>query len=163
MSEKKHLKSVYIGLGSNLDNPVNQVLLAMESIGQHPAINLIARSSLYQTQPVGFIEQPDFINAVVHIETSLTPPDLLLELLKIEQQQGRKRMIRFGPRTLDLDILLYEDLVIQSETLTIPHPQMHERGFVLHPLFEIAPDLRLLQGDLRNLLPQGFFQIISMG
>ena len=110
MSEKKRLKSAYIGLGSDLDDPVNQVLRAIESIGQHPDINLMARSSLYQTQPVSPIEQPDFINAVVHIETSLAPHDLLAELLKIEQQQGRERTVRFGPRTLDLDILLYDDV-----------------------------------------------------
>jgi 2-amino-4-hydroxy-6-hydroxymethyldihydropteridine diphosphokinase len=95
---------------------------------------------LYRSAPVGFLEQPDFINAVVKVETTLTPHDLLQSLLGLEQEQGRTREFQNAPRTLDLDVLLYDGLQHHEHGLTVPHPQMHKRAFVLQPLLEIAPD-----------------------
>ena len=132
--------SAFIGLGSNLANPSEQVLQAMQAIGRLPDTRLIAHSSLYRSAPVGYLEQPDFINAVVRIETALAPVALLQALLALEQENGRTREFQNAPRTLDLDVLLYDDLQQHQHGLTLPHPQMHKRAFVLQPLLEIAPD-----------------------
>ena len=130
----------FIGLGSNMVNPSSQVRQAMQSIDQLPETRVLARSSLYRSAPVGYLEQPDFINAVVQVETELAPRDLLQALLELEQQQGRTREFLNSPRTLDLDVLLYDDLQHHEHGLTVPHPQMHKRAFVLLPLLEIAPE-----------------------
>jgi 2-amino-4-hydroxy-6-hydroxymethyldihydropteridine diphosphokinase len=103
-------------------------------------VRVVKRSSLYRSAPVGYLEQPDFINAVVQLETTLPPRDLLEALLKLELQCGRTREFLNSPRTLDLDVLLYDELQHHEHGLTIPHPQMHLRAFVLQPLLEIAPD-----------------------
>jgi 2-amino-4-hydroxy-6-hydroxymethyldihydropteridine diphosphokinase len=132
--------TAYIGLGSNLVNPSSQVLQAMQEIDGLNSTRVVARSSLYRSAPVGYLEQPDFINAVVKVETSLTPLALLQALLALEQQNGRTRDFQNAPRTLDLDVLLYDDLQHHEHGLTVPHPQMHKRAFVLQPLLEIAPD-----------------------
>lgn len=132
--------SAFIGLGSNLANPSEQVLQAMQSIGRLPDTRVLARSGLYRSAPVGYLDQPDFINAVVQIETSMAPLDLLHALLALEQESGRTREFQNAPRTLDLDVLLYDDLQHHQHGLTLPHPQMHKRAFVLQPLLEIAPD-----------------------
>jgi 2-amino-4-hydroxy-6-hydroxymethyldihydropteridine diphosphokinase len=130
----------YIALGSNLHDPERQVVEAFEALTALGDTRLLARSSLYRTAPVGFHDQPDFINAVAQIETGLAPHDLLDALLQIEHRQGRVRAFRNGPRVLDLDILLYDDLQCHEHGLTLPHPRMHERAFVLQPLLEITPD-----------------------
>ena len=132
--------TAFIGLGSNLSNPSEQVLQAMQAIGRLPETRLLACSSLYRSAPVGFLEQPDFINAVVKIETRLAPLELLKSLLALEQENGRTREFQNAPRTLDLDVLLYDDLQHHEHGLTVPHPHMHKRAFVLQPLLEIAPD-----------------------
>ncbi len=132
--------TAYIGLGSNLANPAMQVLQAMQEIDSLASTQVVARSGLYRSAPVGYLEQPDFINAVVKVETSLTPLALLQALLALEQQNGRTREFQNAPRTLDLDVLLYDDLQHHEHGLTLPHPQMHRRAFVLQPLLEIAPD-----------------------
>ena len=132
--------SAFIGLGSNLATPATQVLQAMQAIDRLPDTRVLARSSLYRSAPVGYLEQPDFINAVVKIETALAPLDLLRALLALEQESGRTREFQNAPRTLDLDVLLYDDLQHHQHGLTLPHPQMHRRAFVLLPLLEIAPD-----------------------
>ena len=132
--------SALIGLGSNLHDPVKQVLRAMQAIGKLPGIQLVVRSGLYSSAPVGFLEQPDFVNAVVKIETTLQPLALLAALLALEQENGRTREFQNSPRTLDLDVLLYDDLQHHEHGLTIPHPQMHKRAFVLQPLLEVTPD-----------------------
>jgi 2-amino-4-hydroxy-6-hydroxymethyldihydropteridine diphosphokinase len=131
---------VYVALGSNLDAPREQVARGMAEIGTLPETCLLKRSSLYRTAPVGFLEQPDFINAVAMLETTLAPHALLDGLLAIERRHGRVREFLNAPRTLDLDVLLYGDLVLHEHGLTLPHPRMHERAFVLLPLAEIAPD-----------------------
>jgi len=132
--------SAFIGLGSNLHDPVKQVLQAMLAIKKLPGIQLVACSGLYSSAPVGFLEQPDFVNAVVKIETTLQPLALLAALLALEQENGRTREFHNAPRTLDLDVLMYDDLQHHEHGLTVPHPQMHKRAFVLRPLLEIAPD-----------------------
>ena len=132
----------YIGLGSNLDDPQRQLKQALEAIEKLTSVKVIAVSSLYRSQPMGPQDQPDYVNAVCSIETSLLPLQLLDELQTIELAQGRIREgERWGPRTLDLDILLYGGKTITSDRLNIPHPGMLERNFVLWPLHEIAPDL----------------------
>jgi len=133
----------FVGLGSNLDNPVRQVESALGELDTLPQTRLLKRSSLYRTAPVGYADQPDFINAVAQLETELAAERLLEELQAIESRHGRVRTFPNAPRTLDLDLLLFGEVVLQSERLTLPHPRMHERSFVLDPLREIAPDLKI--------------------
>lgn len=133
-------KIAFVGLGSNLDNPREQVSGALNALGNLPRTRLLARSSLYRSAPVGYLEQPDFINAVAQLETALGPRELLDALLALELECGRTREFINAPRTLDLDVLLYDELRHHEHGLTIPHPQMHLRAFVLRPLLEIAPD-----------------------
>lgn len=140
MSPTKISCSAYIALGSNLNNPLSQIQQAYKNISHLPGTNLLKCSSLYKTAPVGYLDQPDFINAVAKINTVLSPLELLEQLLKIEQRHGRVRKSLNAPRTLDLDLLLYDNLQLQIETLTLPHPRMLQRAFVLYPLMEIAPE-----------------------
>lgn len=134
-----HPVEVFIALGSNLRDPAAQVLQAFSAIAAIPEIQFRARSSLYLSTPVGYAEQPDFVNAVIRLTTTLPAHRLLAALLDIEQHHGRERTFRNAPRVIDLDILLYSDLVERDQGLTLPHPRMHERAFVLAPLLEIAP------------------------
>lgn len=135
-----HFSRALIALGSNLENPVSQVRRALDELDTIPESKLLACSSLYRSAPVGKINQPDFINAVVEIETKLSPHGLLKILLEIEQNHGRVRGLPNDPRTLDLDILMYDELVCNEGDLILPHPRMHERAFVLKPLMEISKD-----------------------
>ena len=151
MNQKKQLvHKVFIALGSNLagnlDSPASQVIRGFQSIEQLPKTKLIKQSSLYQSAAVGYLNQPDFINAVVEISTQLSPETLLEKLLNIEQEAGRERPFANAPRVLDLDLLLYDNVILNTEKLTLPHPRMHQRGFVLLPLAEIAPDLVIPNG-----------------
>lgn len=130
----------YIGIGANLDDPVEQVRSAFGALDAIDATRLKARSSLYRSAPVGYAEQPDFVNAVARVESALAAQTLLERLLAIERAAGRTRTRPNGPRTLDLDLLLFDDDCIESAQLVVPHPRMHERAFVLIPLVEIAPD-----------------------
>ena len=129
----------YVALGGNLDQPRQHVERAFAELDALPQTRLLARSSLYLSAPVGYLEQPDFVNAVAQVETDLDAADLLRELLAIEHRHGRFREFANAPRTLDLDLLLYDDCVLHQHGLTLPHPRMHERAFVLAPLAEIAP------------------------
>jgi 2-amino-4-hydroxy-6-hydroxymethyldihydropteridine diphosphokinase len=131
----------FIGLGSNLEDPHNQLQRAFVDLEGLPGTRLLARSSLYRSAPIGLLDQPDFVNAVAKVATTLTPQALLQALLHIEHGHGRERTFRNAPRTLDLDVLLYDDMQLHEHGLTIPHPQMHLRAFVLQPLLEIAPDI----------------------
>ena len=131
--------TAYIGLGANLGDAAKAVRSAIEAIGRLPQVVLTARSSLYRSAPVD-ATGPDYINAVIEVETSFAAPRLLAELQAIEQAAGRKRPYRNAPRTLDLDLLLYGTGRIDSPRLTLPHPRMEQRAFVLLPLAEIAPD-----------------------
>ncbi len=127
-----------IAIGSNLENPVAQVCRAFDELGRLPDTYLSARSSLYRSEPIGKNDQPDFINAVVQIETALSPYNLLEALLEIEKDHGRMRDLPNDPRTLDLDILMYDELQCNENGLILPHPRMHKRAFVLKPLMEIS-------------------------
>jgi 2-amino-4-hydroxy-6-hydroxymethyldihydropteridine diphosphokinase len=131
--------TAYIALGANLDDPAAQVTAGVAALAALPQTRLLARSSFYRTAPVGNKDQPDFINAVAAVETGLQPRELLDQLLAIEFKHGRVRKFANAPRTLDLDVLLYGEVQMHEHGLTIPHPRMHERAFVLVPLAEIAP------------------------
>jgi 2-amino-4-hydroxy-6-hydroxymethyldihydropteridine diphosphokinase len=131
----------YVGLGSNLDDPVRQVLQALDELDGLPHTRVVNRSSLYRTAPVGHVAQPDFVNAVAQLETQLAAERLLEELQRIETSHKRERAFANAPRTLDLDLLLFGQLQLRSERLTVPHPRLHERAFVLEPLVELDPDL----------------------
>jgi 2-amino-4-hydroxy-6-hydroxymethyldihydropteridine diphosphokinase len=139
MHSQPHFKRAFIGLGSNLSEPRAQILKAYAELGNLPQTRLLSCSSLYRSAPVGYADQPDFINAVAEIATALAPQALLAALLDMEHRHGRVREFRNAPRILDLDILLYDDLACHELGLTLPHPRMHERAFVLQPLHEIAP------------------------
>lgn len=131
----------YIAIGSNLASPLEQVNAAIQALGEIPESRIVALSSFYRTPPLGPQDQPDYLNAAVALETTLLPEALLNHTQRIELQQGRVRKAeRWGPRTLDLDIMLFGDQVIHTERLTIPHYDMKNRGFMLWPLFEIAPE-----------------------
>jgi len=136
----------YLGLGSNLGDREENIRRAISTMAEHPQIEILKVSSMYETTPVGFKDQPDFINAVVLIETSLSPRELSDTVHKIEDSLGRKRTFRWGPRVIDIDILLYGNETIDEEGLKIPHPMMMARRFVMEPLAEIAPDLVLPDG-----------------
>lgn len=138
----------YVALGSNLGEPRRQVLAAMAALDALPQTRVTARSPLYRTPPWGVLEQPDFINAAVQLETALSPYALLDALLALELAAGRVRSVRNGPRTLDLDLLHMEGVRLDEARLTLPHPRILERAFVLLPLADIAPDL-LLPGQGR--------------
>lgn len=144
----------YIGLGSNLANPEGQLREALTALNQLNGSRLINVSPLYRSKPVGPQDQPDFINAVACLETQLDAHALLDQLQAIEQLHGRERLQHWGPRTLDLDILLYGEQTISTERLQVPHPYLTERSFVVIPLADIAPGLTLPQGqnidDLAN-------------
>mgnify|MGYP001765874071 CR=1 FL=1 len=144
----------YIALGANLGDAPATVRAAFAALGEIAGTQLVRCSSLYRTAPVGLAEQPDFINAVAAVETTLPPEALLQTLLDIENRFGRVRRDRNGPRTLDLDVLLYGDALIDTPLLIVPHPRLHLRAFVLQPLAEIAPDLALPgRGSVAAWLP----------
>ncbi len=138
---------VYIAIGSNLASPLAQVNAAVTALAAIPDSRIVAVSSFYRTPPLGPQDQPDYLNAAVALETALQAESLLDHTQRIEQQQGRQRKAeRWGPRTLDLDIMLFGDAVIHSERLTVPHYDMKNRGFMLWPLYEIAPALHFPDG-----------------
>ncbi|HYN54032.1 MAG TPA: 2-amino-4-hydroxy-6-hydroxymethyldihydropteridine diphosphokinase [Methylotenera sp.] len=155
------MNQAFIALGSNLANPIMQVKAAIVALEKIPKTRVIKKSSLYQTAPIGYdadeLEKvPDFINAVIELETELEPLALLDALFVIEDSAGRERPYPNAPRVLDCDLLLYENIVLNTEKLTLPHPRMHTRGFVLLPLFEIAPHLSLPNhGKIAQLISVG--------
>lgn len=156
-------KTAYIALGSNLSDPVRMVKSGFEALARLPQTELLARSSLFRSAAVGYTDQPDFVNAVASIRTALTPRALLDALLAIERAHGRVREFPNAPRTLDLDLLLFGDRVVHEPGLTIPHPRLHERAFVILPLAQIAPLLEvpgrgrasemMLYVDVRSVVP----------
>lgn len=133
-------KWAFISVGSNLGDPLQNCRRGIAALEALPAIRLAACSPYYRTAPQDFVEQDWFVNAAIKIETSLTPLDLLAATRSVQERLGRKQpAVRFGPRTLDLDIILYQDVVLRAPELTIPHPRMHKRRFVLQPLCDIDP------------------------
>lgn len=133
----------YLGLGSNMGDRESYLRKAVKLLAKREAINVRKVSSIYATAPVGYTAQPDFLNIVLHAETSLSPESLLAVCMSVEQQLDRIREIRWGPRTIDIDILLLDEIEVHTSRLTIPHPRMTQRLFVLLPLVELAPDLRI--------------------
>lgn len=147
----------YVGIGSNLDDPVAQATSAFDALARIADTRLLARSPLYRSRPMGPADQPDYINGAAALSTRLAPPALLAALQGIEDARGRRRAgPRWGPRTLDLDLLLYSDSVLTTEHLTLPHPGLTARNFVVYPLADIAPTLVLPDGrrlaDIRDEL-----------
>ncbi len=133
---------VFVGIGSNLEEPERQVKQAFGELDRLPHTRVVGKSSLYRSAPLGHAGQPDFVNAVAQLETGLPAERLLAELQEIEARHGRERSFPNAPRTLDLDILLYNEISLDLPNLKIPHPRMHERAFVLRPLLEISPELQ---------------------
>jgi 2-amino-4-hydroxy-6-hydroxymethyldihydropteridine diphosphokinase len=131
---------VLLGLGANVDDPAARVAEAVARLGRE--MEIVAVSSLYRTEPVGYADQPDFLNAVVHARTGRTPEETLALCLSIEREMGRVRTFRNAPRRIDVDLLAHGRVVCGTEALVLPHPRMAERGFVLHPLAELAPAWR---------------------
>ena len=137
------MSKIYIALGSNLDEPSEQIYKAINSIDAVDDLSVTHISSLYKTKPIGKIDQPDFINAAIEIEGDISPENLHTALQDIETKAGRIRKELNEPRTLDLDVLLIDDLIMKTKKLTVPHPRMHQRQFVIVPLFEINPRLNI--------------------
>lgn len=131
----------YLSLGSNMGNRLDMLKTAVRLLMEHPSVEVMAISSLYETDPVGFTDQEPFLNMVVRLETPLPALELLDICQEIERKLNRERLVRWGPRTIDLDILIYNRDNVESERLTVPHPRMHERAFVLIPLLEVNPAL----------------------
>jgi 2-amino-4-hydroxy-6-hydroxymethyldihydropteridine diphosphokinase len=162
---KKHI--AYIGIGSNLNDPIYQVKSAIEALSKLPKTALQTASHFYQGPPADFSDQPDYINAVAVLETRMHAHDLLTELEAIELAHGRTRATRrWGPRTLDLDIILFDEMSINTPRLIVPHPEFHKRAFVLAPLLEVAPNLVLPSGkklhDLVKELPEIKLSIVAL-
>ncbi|WP_339805819.1 2-amino-4-hydroxy-6-hydroxymethyldihydropteridine diphosphokinase [uncultured Marinobacter sp.] len=157
----------WIGLGSNLEDPLAQLALAITQLASLPRTRLLAQSWFYQSSPMGPQDQPDFVNGVALISTELPAEALLDQLQTLEQDHGRERIIHWGPRTLDLDLLLYGDQQITSDRLTVPHPGIAVRDFVLRPLLDIEPDLVLPNGlsasGLLATCPDNNLKRLSLG
>lgn len=148
-------QQVFVGIGANLEDPIRQVRRALQELHEMPLTRLTACSSLYRTMPVGLVDQPPFVNAVARLDTRLAPRPLLDELRRIEGLHGRQRSVPDGPRTLDLDLLLFADRTLAEENLTLPHPRMHTRAFVLVPLADIDSQLEVPgRGRVADLLAQ---------
>lgn len=138
----------FISIGSNIGDRMHHLTDAVRALHEHKEVTVTVVSSIYETIPVGFIDQADFLNLVVKVETTLSAHDLLASCQEIENGLGRVREVRWGPRTVDLDILLYNNDNVESENLIVPHPRMGERAFVLVPLLEIAPGIVQLESAL---------------
>lgn len=153
MKSQQQPVDAFIGLGGNLGDAVETVRAAIHALGELPDTQRIAASSLYRTAPVGYLDQPDFINAVVWLRTALPAHVLLQAIQSLELAAGRERSFQDAPRTLDLDVLLYGQQQMDTPDLSVPHPRMHQRGFVLIPLAEIAPNLSIPgQGAVQDLV-----------
>ncbi len=148
------MTKVFVGLGSNLGNRRENLVNAINRIDAHEGICVKVKSCFYETAPVGGPPQPDYVNCAIELETKIEPQALLKEFKNIERELGRKPGVRWGPRVVDLDILLYDDRIINDHNLKVPHERMHERVFVLAPLNEIAPDIKhpLLKVNISELL-----------
>jgi len=137
MSESKNAHIAYIAIGSNIGERYENMKQAITHLDTHDEIEVEQESDVYETDPVGYTDQPQFLNMVIRVKTTLKPEALLKEQLRIELLLGRKREIRFGPRTIDLDLLIYDNVSMETELLILPHPRMMERAFVLVPLFDV--------------------------
>ena len=150
-AEAREFVTAALSLGGNMGDVAQSFSIALQALRDHPHISSLRASRIYVTPPWGKTDQPDFLNMAVAFETSLSPHELLALIRNIEEQGGRKREERWGPRTLDLDIIVYGDAFIDDAQLQIPHPRAHERAFVLVPLAEILPDAKLQGRTVREL------------
>jgi 2-amino-4-hydroxy-6-hydroxymethyldihydropteridine diphosphokinase len=149
------MPAAFIGIGSNLDDRERAIEDALRLLNAHAGIDVVAVSAIRETDPVGVVDQPRFLNAAARLETRLSPRQLLDRLLGIERELGRVRIERDGPRTIDLDLLVYGDEVVDEPGLRVPHPRLHERRFVLEPLNDLDPDLIVPGlGQVRALLAE---------
>jgi 2-amino-4-hydroxy-6-hydroxymethyldihydropteridine diphosphokinase len=149
------MANAFVGIGSNLGDREAHLRRAIQLLGDEDGIDVVAVSELRETEPVGPVEQGAFLNGAVQVATDLPPRELLERLLGIEQQLGRVRVERYGPRTIDLDLLVYGDLIVEEPGLTVPHPRLHERRFALEPVAELAPDLAVPgRGSISGLLAE---------
>lgn len=146
------MNRAYLGIGSNLGDKRRNIENALKLLKEHESIKIINTSSYYETEPVGYTEQDWFLNMVVEIDTCLNPYELLEYCNFIESNLKRKRIIRWGPRTIDVDILLYENFTSNDEKLIIPHPRMCERAFVMIPLYEIAKDIKINGENIKDIV-----------
>jgi len=158
------MSEIYIALGSNLEKPSQQIYKAINLINTIDELSVTHTSSLYKTKPIGKVDQPDFINAAIKLEGDISPENLHTALQDIETQAGRIRLELNEPRTLDLDILLIDDLIMKTKKLTVPHPRMHQRQFVIVPLYEInqklyIPGIGPIEEILKSLPDQGVVKI----
>ena len=148
-------KTAYVGIGSNLGDREGNLRRAVELLSAEDGVDVTGVSEIRETDPVGPVEQGPFLNGVVRVETDLTPRQLLQRLLGVEEHLGRVRAERWGPRTIDLDLLLYDDLYVDEPGLTVPHPRLHERRFALEPLADLAPSLEIPgNGSISTLLAE---------
>lgn len=144
----------YLSLGSNVGDRKATLDAALRRLEGSNKVRVVKRSSIYETEPIGYVDQPWFYNLAAEVETDLDPDGLLVLTKQVEQDLNRTREIRWGPRTIDIDILLYDEVVVNGDRLTLPHPEMTQRRFVLEPLHEIAPGLRLPDGRrIADLIP----------
>ncbi len=146
------MSKAYLGIGGNIGDRKANIQKALELLKQHDKINILKVSSIYETEPVGYAEQDWFYNIAAEIDTTLDPYELLEHCNKVEKELKRERLIRWGPRTIDIDILLYEDVKLDESKLTIPHPRMAERAFVMIPLSEIAPDIKIESRSISDII-----------
>lgn len=148
------MSKAYLSLGSNIGQKVDYLNKAVDIIRKNDFIHMVKVSSYYSTDPVGYLDQEEFVNLAVEIDTSMKPYELLALCHHIEETLNRVRLIRWGPRTIDVDIILFDDLVMKNDVLTIPHPRMHERGFVLIPIQELNPELVIKGQTILTLIDQ---------
>lgn len=154
-----HAKTAFIGLGSNLGDRRSYLYHAVERLHQHDSIHVVQCSSIYETAPVGLMDQPHFLNMVVAVRTNLTADQLLEVMLETERGLGRIRDVRWGPRTIDLDLLVFEQTTMQTEQLELPHPRLHERAFVLIPLMELYERYDLQDEMISERLRKAFILV----
>lgn len=140
------MTTAYLGLGANLGDRLATLQQAVDLLNAQPSLGVEASSRVWETDPVGGPEQPDYLNVVVRVETELDPAELLAACQRVEEALGRVREVRWGPRTIDVDVLLFDDVAIDEPALSVPHPRMLERAFVLLPLLELDPDPMLPDG-----------------
>jgi len=146
--------NVFLSLGSNIGDRQLHLEEATRLLNETKGLSIVKKSSFYETDPVGYTDQDTFLNCVIEVATDLEPYEVLSHCMRVEQELKRKRIIRWGPRTIDVDVLLYDDVVMTDEKLTIPHPRMHERAFVLIPLYELAQNIKIQNRPIKELIDQ---------
>lgn len=151
MNNRNATAVAYIAMGSNMGNREQLLQQAIDHINEHPDIDVTQISRIYETDPVGYTEQPAFLNMAIQVKTTLSPAELLLEQLAIEQKLGRVREVRWGPRTIDLDLLMYDNVTLDTELLVLPHPRMMERAFVLVPLYDVLSQNHPLYSEIGQI------------